>query len=155
MIPRERGTYLLRLRLEQPATLDIGRLGRFAFPAGFYVYVGSAFGPGGLRGRLKHHLAPIPKPHWHLDYLRQAAPLEEIWCIARPEVLEHAWAALLHDLPGASLPAPRFGASDCRCPAHLFHTPARPDYTDFCQRAHTQLLRITPPPAPDSAPAGG
>lgn len=145
MIPRERGTYLLRLRLEQPTTLSIGRLGRFAFPAGFYVYVGSAFGPGGLRGRLKHHLAPIPKPHWHLDYLRQAAPLEEIWCIARPEVLEHAWAALLHDLPGASLPAPRFGASDCRCPAHLFHYPARPDFADFYERARAELLRFIIP----------
>lgn len=146
MIPRERGTYLLLLRLDQPAVLRVGRLGRFAFVPGFYVYSGSAFGAGGLRARLQHHLAPVTKPHWHLDYLRQAARIAEIWYRCGPRSAEHTWAALLGDLPGASLPAPRFGASDCRCPAHLFHYPARPDFADFCQRAGIELLRFVPAP---------
>ena len=49
-IPEERGTYILISHLESMVRLDIGRMGRFDFVPGFYAYVGSAFGPGGLRG---------------------------------------------------------------------------------------------------------
>lgn len=34
-------------------------------------------------------------------------------------------------LPDAALPAPRFGASDCRCDAHLFHFAEKPDVVGF------------------------
>ena len=126
-----KGTYVLILRLTEPVTLTIGRLGSFDFPAGWYGYVGSALGAGGLRGRLKHHLNPVRRPHWHIDYLRQAATLETIWYLASEGVLEHAWASALQALPGATVPAPRFGASDCRCAAHLIQLPDRPDLDAF------------------------
>ncbi len=134
--PREfsesgRGTYLLILHLDAPGHLDIGRLGAFDFPAGWYAYVGSAFQAGGLRGRLKHHLAPVRRPHWHIDYLRQIAVLEQIWYLASPTSFEHRWAELLMRQPGVDLPVPRFGASDCHCPAHLVHFRARPSFDWF------------------------
>ncbi|MCK6579853.1 MAG: GIY-YIG nuclease family protein [Anaerolineae bacterium] len=91
--------------------------------------MGSAFGPGGLRGRLAHHLAPVRKPHWHIDYLRQAATCREVWSVAGEASREHAWAAALLATPGASTPAPRFGASDCACPTHLIHFAVKPDLT--------------------------
>lgn len=120
-IPKAPGTYVLWLKLDAPAQVSIGRLGVFDFPAGVYAYVGSAFGPGGLRGRLKHHLSPVKKPHWHIDYLRQAAPCVGVSFQAHPERYEHAWAATLASLPGVGQPVRRFGASDCQCESHLLH----------------------------------
>jgi Uri superfamily endonuclease len=36
--------------------LEIGRLGVYDIVPGYYAYVGSAFGAGGLRARICHHL---------------------------------------------------------------------------------------------------
>jgi Uri superfamily endonuclease len=75
----QRGTYALVFRLARASDVCVGRLGRYSLRPAFYVYVGSAFGPGGLAARLEHHLGSLARPHWHVDYLRQAADLEEIW----------------------------------------------------------------------------
>jgi Uri superfamily endonuclease len=97
------------------------------FPAGWYVYVGSALGPGGLAARLCHHLAPMRRPHWHIDHLRTVVgPVVEIWYAVGPERRECDWATRLATRPGATRPIGGFGASDCRCPAHLFHFVERP-----------------------------
>lgn len=126
-LPAEAGAYCLILRLEQATFVAVGKLGEFDFQAGWYVYAGSAHGPGGLRGRLQHHLRPVVKPHWHIDYLRPHARLRAIWYRTGAAVgEEHDWAAVLSDLPGAAIPAKRFGASDCRCPSHLYQFPQRP-----------------------------
>lgn len=125
--PAEKGTYVLLLALDTATPLQIGKLGGFDFPAGWYAYVGSAFGSGGLRGRLKHHCSQVKTPHWHIDYIRQAATVREVWYSASDIRQEHEWAVLLLSQPGASIPAPRFGASDCTCPAHLVHFPKKPD----------------------------
>ena len=42
MLPSDKGTYSLSLHLVAPARLRVGRLGIFDFPAGWYVYVGTA-----------------------------------------------------------------------------------------------------------------
>lgn len=136
-----RGTYILLLAMATPTRLSIGRLGAFDFPAGWYTYVGSAFGPGGLSGRLRHHCSPVRKPHWHIDYLRQAAAVPEIWHSAGAARCEHEWAGLLRLMPGAAVPAARFGASDCRCESHLLHFPQRPAFEAFCQRAAQKVAR--------------
>jgi Uri superfamily endonuclease len=126
-----RGTYALILRIDSGLNLQVGKLGAFYFHAGFYVYIGSAMGSGGLGGRLKHHLAPIRNPHWHVDYLRQAARLEEVWCVKSDRRREHAWASALLSVPGAAVPVPRFGASDCSCTSHLFHFVLSPPFHKF------------------------
>jgi len=36
------------------------------------------------------------------------------------------WAQACLRLPGARIPLPRFGASDCACPSHLFHFDHQP-----------------------------
>lgn len=125
MFPPAKGTYILILHLDEPAHLQIGCLGTFDFAAGWYAYVGSAFGPGGLRGRLKHHLAPVTKPHWHIDYLRAAAPVREVWYCASEIRYEHQWADMLLARPDTTIPVPRFGASDCKCASHLVYLSAR------------------------------
>ncbi|MCB9451085.1 MAG: GIY-YIG nuclease family protein [Anaerolineaceae bacterium] len=150
MFPADKGTYILILRLSKPVSLTPGRLGTFDFPGGWYAYVGSAFGPGGLRGRLKHHLAPINKPHWHVDYLRDTATVREVWWLASETVYEHQWAAVLRGLPGAAVPALRFGASDCTCESHLFHFPRQPDFAAFRDSSNQPLRRHRVPSAPDN-----
>ncbi len=116
---RSGGTYLLWLHLPAARRITVGRLGAFDFAAGFYGYVGSAMGPGGLAARLGRHLQGSSRRRWHIDYLRCAADPVAAWVCVSPQVQEHDWAAALAAMEGAWLPAPRFGASDCRCPAHL------------------------------------
>lgn len=110
---------MLVLKLDHESTLVVGALGAHRFPAGTYLYVGSAFGPGGLRGRLAHHLRPVQRPHWHVDYLRRCAVVREIWYSTEPEPRECQWAACLGGVAGARPLVPGFGASDCRCATHL------------------------------------
>lgn len=126
-----RGTYALVLHLDNSRRIRIGKLGEFDFRAGYYVYVGSAMGAGGLGGRLKHHLKPALRAHWHIDYLRQAANLEAVWTLESDAPREHEWAALFQQMPGAVIAAPRFGASDCACSGHLFHFRRAPSLTAF------------------------
>jgi Uri superfamily endonuclease len=133
------GVYVLLLKLERPTALTVGRLGRFKFPAGWYTYVGSAHGPGGLAGRLSHHLRPAPRPHWHIDYLRAAAAVVEVWWNVGPAELEHTWAKALLAWPGAALIVPRFGASDCRCLAHLVQFTAAPDCSAVLRQTGSPL----------------
>jgi Uri superfamily endonuclease len=120
MIDALPGTYVLVFRADFQETIRVGSLGEMSVVPGFYIYVGSALGPGGLRGRLKHHLKPIIHPHWHVDYLRQATVLVDIQYVVSEERLECAWAQQWAALAGVSIPLKKFGASDCNCPAHLF-----------------------------------
>lgn len=57
-IPSAPGTYALLLDIERAGPIPIGGLGEIRFAAQPCLYVGSAFGAGGLAGRLGHHLAP-------------------------------------------------------------------------------------------------
>ena len=133
-LPAGPGTYVLLLRLFSPFRIPVGRLGTFEVPAGFYLYVGSARGPGGPAARVARHLRH-PKPlRWHVDFLRAYAQPVGVWWAEGVERRECVWARALARLPGASLPIPGFGASDCRCPAHLVHFAAVPDRETF---AHT------------------
>ena len=115
----EKGTYLLGIRLDKDVALTVGRLGRFAFPAGYYVYAGSAHGPGGLSARLARHRRQEKRFHWHLDYFLVCARLVETWAVVSERRLECTWARAVAGMTGAQVVVPRFGASDCRCPAHL------------------------------------
>jgi Uri superfamily endonuclease len=114
------GTYALVLGSNSSGVIQIGSLGPLQVVPGFYVYVGSAMGPGGIRARLSHHLRPAPHPHWHIDYLRTRVDVEQVWFTYNSEPAEHQWAKCLVAMRGSSLPMPRFGSSDCACPSHLF-----------------------------------
>lgn len=126
-LPEEFGTYALHLRLSREKIIRIGRLGQFSFPGGDYIYLGSAFGPGGIRARLGRHLRGNGKLHWHIDYLRSAARIEGFWYSMKVHNLECQMSQDLALLPEAFIPAPGFGASDCRsgCKAHLIAFPTR------------------------------
>jgi Uri superfamily endonuclease len=124
-LPAGPGSYALCLSLAQAAHLAIGRLGAFDFPAGVYVYIGSANGPGGLRARLAHHARLAAHPQWHLDYFRPYARITGGYLVeaslAGVLPLECAWSQQILRLPGARPAAPGFGSADCRrgCQAHF------------------------------------
>lgn len=127
----QKGTYALILRLRDEKTIRVGKLREFTFPTGYYAYVGSAFGAGGLASRLKHHLYPIKSEHWHIDYFRKRAKLTEIWICEHKRDLEHLWASIFEKMDGAAIPAPGFGSSDCRCKTHLFSFGRQPSLEEF------------------------
>ncbi len=90
------GTYVLVLAVPRTPRISVGRLGIAGFPAGTYLYIGSAWGPGGLRARIAHHFKPAWRPHWHIDYLRRRARVvEEV--PARAEHLGWPHARFLED----------------------------------------------------------
>lgn len=143
------GTYALSLWLNEAVELPIGKLGVCRFLAGRYIYLGSARGPGGLRARLKHHLAPLRRPHWHVDWLRAKALPTGGWyvvqqeCLAEEPALECRWSRSLLELSGASVPLRGFGASDClnHCPAHLILLPAgEPGLQELFNRGQTGVV---------------
>ncbi len=119
-LPAAPGAYALLIRLDAPLMIRAGRLGAVGLAAGCYVYTGSARGPGGLRARVGRHLRAADRtPHWHIDALTAVAPVAEVWWVETGERLECAWATALLALPGTTVPARGFGASDCGCVAHL------------------------------------
>jgi Uri superfamily endonuclease len=146
-LPACSGTYVLLMQLENPQRITVGRLGRYTMQAGWYDYIGSAFGPGGLRARLRHHASIASRPHWHIDHLRRYAELIEIWYTDSGWRREHDYAALLARLPGSRIPVAGFGASDCHCRSHLFYHVERPDVqvfrlrvADLCPQDEIQVL---------------
>ncbi len=119
--PPAPGTYALLIRVAEPIEITPGRLGTFQLDSGWYVYVGSALGPGGLAARVGRHLRPAgeKRPCWHIDYLTAQVSVSQVVWVVGDERRECQWARWLLALPGASAPIPGFGASDCDCPAHL------------------------------------
>lgn len=132
------GTYALVLVCRQPSPVRIGKLSVLQAQAGFYVYVGSAFGSGGLSARLRHHLKISSRPHWHIDYLRAVCSVVEVWFTTETALYEHTWASAVARLPGANTPLPHFGSSDCACESHLSHFHRLPSVRMF-----RQLVRRT------------
>ncbi len=97
-------------------------------PRGRYLYVGSAHGPGGIRARARRHLRTDKPVHWHVDRLTNAFGVALV--IAMPGGSECDLLARARALPGAGIPAPGFGSTDCpTCPAHLVSLPDGGDST--------------------------
>lgn len=125
------GLYALVCLLPRPARVSVGRLGEVSFPAGWYVYVGSARGPGGLAARVGRHLRAEKRAHWHVDHLLARAQVREAWGCPGATSSECAWARALAHLPRARRWPQGFGASDCRCLGHLVAFPEPPPAQAF------------------------
>ena len=112
----DKGTYVIILYVGNGKSIQIGKLGKFKFRKGYYAYVGSAFGPGGLKSRLKHHIEPKKTYHWHIDFLNPL--VTELWVSNNGARLEHEWARALGKTASDKILG--FGCSDCTCESHLF-----------------------------------
>lgn len=113
MVQRET-SYQLLIDVPHPIAVTVGRLGRFSFPAGRYVYTGSA--RRNLDARIARHLRKHKALRWHIDYLL-AAPGVRVLSVRHSRREECA----LNRATAGSIPVPGFGASDCRagCGSHL------------------------------------
>lgn len=107
-------TYRLVIEVSRPVRQAIGRLGTFAFPAGRYVYTGSA--KRNLEARIARHMREEKRCHWHIDHLL-AAPGVRIVSVARSRLGECEANQRVRGV----VAVPRFGASDCcsGCGTHL------------------------------------
>lgn len=107
-------TYQLFIEVKQPVRLAIGKLGSFDFPAGHYIYTGSA--KRNIEARIRRHLAKDKKLRWHIDYLLHSTYAT----ITKVERFVEAECEINQKTLGAAL-FPRFGASDCHagCRSHL------------------------------------
>jgi Uri superfamily endonuclease len=120
------GTYALILQSDSTETIQVGRWGGLELQPGYYIYVGSAFGPGGVRARVSRHLRREVRKHWHIDYLREYVTPVEAWVSYEAEHLEHEWAGVLFGRPEMT-PIQGFGCSDCQCYSHLFFSMDTPE----------------------------
>lgn len=114
-----KGVYLLIFTLSADLELEIGKLGRYVFLSGNYVYVGS--GMGGVIARVKRHLSTSKTKRWHIDYLLTAAEAKKaIIYLTEDKSQECRLSALVQQLPQVETPVTGFGSSDCHCKTHLY-----------------------------------
>ena len=137
---RLKASYCLVLRLSIPREVAVGRLGQFRFPAGYYLYTGSA--KAGLGHRIRRHLNRNKTLKWHIDYLRQYAEIEKIWWCESGQASECALREAASKLSQAQLLVKGFGSSDCRCPAHLIYLPTRPILKSLKELMPNAELRV-------------
>lgn len=130
------GTYILVMSTDRRESVAVGRLGRLPLSPGHWLYVGSAFGPGGLRSRILHHGRVSGRPHWHIDYLRAAIPLREVWFSYDPDRREAQWVRVVSGMPEVAATMPGFGASDSSESTHLFRIAVPPSVHRFRRRLH-------------------
>ena len=107
-------SYQLLIDVPRWVRCTVGRLGEFEFPAGRYVYTGSA--KRGVDARVARHMRKGKPLRWHIDYLLEA-PGVRVADVVRSRRGECA----LNRATAGRVPAVGFGASDCRanCGAHL------------------------------------
>lgn len=111
------GCYLLLLENDKNRILNVGALGEIFFKAGYYSYTGS--GRGNLFARIRHHRTVSRRPHWHMDYIKSAMRIRADLPIVTEENIECRLAEGMTGLGGEAVSG--FGASDCRCSAHLHY----------------------------------
>ena len=131
-----KGTYALVMYLKRHTAIPIGSLGPVHFQAGYYVYVGSA--QGGLEARLRYHLSPTKRYHWHIDYLLAHASLQSVWY--QPGDNQECFLAC--SLADNFMQLPKFGSSDCRCTSHLFYSATKVRIHRFFQARQWKEIKV-------------
>lgn len=107
-------SYQLHFVLNRSITLKVGKLGSHAFPAGSYIYTGSA--QSHLRARVVRHISMTKKLHWHIDYLLASPGIS-----FRKILLSRMEECELNKRTPGNVIVRGFGSSDCRagCGSHL------------------------------------
>lgn len=139
------GTYVLVLQSMVCRQIEIGRLGTMQVEAGYYLYVGSAFGPGGVKARVAHHMRIATRPRWHIDYLRQVCQLKAVWYGYDEVHREHEWVGVFESMSRVSVAMKGFGASDHPGQSHLFYCAVEPSFAAFARRVYKQQGEQSPP----------
>lgn len=110
------GSYLLVMRIEKEEEIRLGNDRVIKLDKGFYIYIGSAM--KNLTKRIERHKRNRKTLHWHIDYLREKAPIHATFTIRSSERLECELAGAIKKI--TDIEVPRFGSSDCNCTTHLY-----------------------------------
>lgn len=123
---KERGVYFLVIKLGKTQEIKVGKLGKFSFPKGYYIYTGSAL--KNLDARIKRHLKKQKRKFWHIDYLLACknAKIMKIFKIKTSLKLECKLNHKLRKKLRASVVIKKFGSSDCNCDSHLLYLRKNP-----------------------------
>lgn len=113
-------TYQLQIEVCKPVRVAVGRLGTLRFPAGSYVYTGSA--RKNIGARVRRHLTGGRSKRWHVDYLL-AEPHVRITAVK----MSTSGECTLNRRTRGVVLFPGFGSSDCRsgCRSHLKYRETR------------------------------
>ena len=136
-----KGTYVFILFLERDKEIVVGKRknsSSILFRAGYYAYVGSAHGPGGLRSRINRHMIKDKKSVWHIDYLRKEAIPVEVWVNVHEKKLEKLWADALVVMKGSHAVENFGNTDDKKAWTHLCYFNSRPSIRAF-RRLVTQM----------------
>jgi Uri superfamily endonuclease len=111
---RKMKSYQLYINIKNNVEIKIGKLGRFKFPKGDYIYTGSA--KRNIDSRIARHRSKDKKLHWHIDFLLN----NENAKITKVEKADEAECILNQETNGDVI-VDRFGSSDCKngCKSHL------------------------------------
>ena len=132
------GTYTLVVERTASDAIAVGALGERTFPAGWYAYVGSAFGPGGFSRVDRHRRVASgdhDARHWHVDYLLgdPATELDDV--VKTPDV--DGECEIANRIDGEAVTD--FGSSDCDCSSHLVYRADRTGLVESVGRAHRDV----------------
>jgi len=115
-----KGSYVLFIRIARELLIVI-RGNQIKLEPGYYLYVGSAFGEGGLSSRLHRHTRKSKRKHWHIDQvtMSKSSSIEGIGVFIDKRV-ECQISSILSDIANFK-PILGFGNSDCiTCSSHFF-----------------------------------
>ena len=107
-------SYQLFIIVTKEIELKVGKLGKFIFPIGSYVYTGSA--KKNIDKRIERHLSKKKNLHWHIDYLLNSDAVQII-NIKKSRMTECS----LNKKTKGTIIINGFGSSDCNlcCKSHL------------------------------------
>ena len=107
-------SYQLFIIVTKEIELKVGKLGKFIFPIGSYVYTGSA--KKNIDNRIKRHLSKKKNLHWHIDYLLNNDAVQII-DTKKSQMTE----CNLNKKTKGTIIIDGFGSSDCNlcCRSHL------------------------------------
>ncbi len=130
---QDKGDYIIVLHTSRDIHVSIGSKGNLFFPAGYYLYVGSA--KANLTKRIERHKRKRKQKHWHIDYFREHCEFVAALPIRTSADLECPIADSIKEISEWTIPG--FGCSDCHCQSHLFamaknpiHSPAFMDIVE-------------------------
>ena len=115
------GVYLLEIFLHKPKKIEVGALGIFSFPPGYYYYAGSA--QKNLKARIERHYAVSKTAHWHVDHLLAEGHVKNHYTWQADKKGECKIASFLKEELDGQIIVSGFGSSDCNCESHLIYFP--------------------------------
>ena len=118
-----KGLYLLLIRVDSNIQVRV-RGAPYNLQPGYYLYIGSGGGPGGVNARIRRHLVKKKSIHWHIDQITTNTDAH----IIKAWICNNSWGLYMESRVALCLEKhldpgpPGFGSSDDRhAKTHLFN----------------------------------